>query len=166
MDKNSQESDWNLKTILKAGGTGAAAGLVATVPMTAVMLLVHRYLPLWQRHSLPPRKIAMSLAGRLGVRKHMDSNQRTAATVISHFAYGTGAGAVYGPLSRLVPLPPVIKGAAYGLLIWAASYAGWLPAMNMPAAATDETAKRNAMMIVAHLLFGGVTGVLAHLLDR
>ncbi len=96
----------------------------------------------------------------------MDEKQRTVTALTAHFAYGAGAGAVYGPVSRVVPLPPVIKGAVYGLLVWAASYMGWLPVMDMPEAATDETAKRNAMMIVAHLVFGSVLGVLADLLDR
>lgn len=108
----------------------------------------------------------MDLAGKFGVRRRMDEKQRTVTALTAHFAYGTGAGAVYGPVSRLVPLPPVVKGAVYGLLVWAASYMGWLPVMDMPEAATDETAKRNAMMIVAHLVFGSVLGVLADLLDR
>ncbi len=164
-DEVGQQS-WNLETVLKGAGIGAAAGLAGTVPMTAAMLLMHRYLPLQQRSSLPPRKIAMDVARRLGVRRHMNAPERTAATLVAHFAYGAGAGAVYGAVSRRIPLPGVVKGIVYGTLVWAASYLGWLPAMDMREAATEETTKRNALMIGAHVIWGSATGALAGLLDR
>ncbi|MDQ2743628.1 MAG: hypothetical protein M3Z66_15225, partial [Chloroflexota bacterium] len=59
---------------------GALAGGIATVPMTAFMLIAHRSLPFWQRSSLPPKKITMNIAHRIGLKKHMDEPQRRVLT--------------------------------------------------------------------------------------
>lgn len=166
MDHKLEQHGWNIETLLKLGGTGAVSGLVGTVPMTAAMLLMHRYLPLQQRGSLPPRKIVMQLAGRVGIRRHMDEPERTTAVLVAHFAYGAGAGVLYGPISRFVSLPGIVKGITYGVLVWVVGYLGWLPVMDLPEAATEETSKRNALMIGAHVIWGGATGIVAGLLTR
>lgn len=146
---------------------GACAGLAATGPMTLFMQAAHRYLPIWQRSSLPPRKITMHLARRVGLKKHMGESQRSAATWIAHFGYGTAMGAVYGPLARRIPLPPVIKGTAYGLVVWAASYLAGLPILQVPQAARDQPRHRNLLMMGAHIVWGSSLGLAADLLkDR
>jgi len=145
---------------------GAVAGCVATGPMTLVMLVAHRYLPTRQRSSLPPKTITMHLAERLGLKKHMNEPQRRRTTWISHVAYGAAMGALYGPLARRVPLPSVVKGTAFGLAVWAASYLGGLPAMGMPEAATDQPMQRNALMIGAHAVWGSVMGLVLDLTER
>jgi hypothetical protein len=48
---------------------GALAGLVATAPMTAVMLLLHRLLPAWEQYPLEPRRITTRRFGRTGRRR-------------------------------------------------------------------------------------------------
>ena len=100
--------------------SGAVAGLTATIPMTVVMLTLHRgALPAHQRYPLPPRRITMRVAGKAGVRHRMDEPDRTAATYAAHFAYGTATGAVYGALAPRLPGNPLLKGTSYGLLVWA-----------------------------------------------
>lgn len=42
---------------------GAAAGALATVPMSAVMLVWHRQLPWTKRDPLPPAQIVNQLTG-------------------------------------------------------------------------------------------------------
>jgi uncharacterized membrane protein YagU involved in acid resistance len=139
---------------------GALAGLAATVPMTAVMEILHRW-PRPERQSLPPRQITMHLAGKAGVRSHMNEPERKAATVASHFGFGGGAGALYALLAGKVPGHPALKGAVFGLLVWTVSYLGWLPAAQILRSATQQPARRNALMIGAHLVWGAILGVLA-----
>lgn len=145
---------------------GALAGLAATVPMTAAMKLMHRRLPRGERYPLPPRRVTMSLADKAGVKQHLDESERRALTVAGHFAYGAAVGALYAPLARHVPLPPPLAGATYGLAVWAVSYLGWLPAAGLIAPATRHPARRNALMIAAHLVWGAAAGALVDRLQE
>jgi putative membrane protein len=81
------------------------------------------------------------------------------------------AGGVYALLAdrfhqpiRQIPLPPAVRaasiGSLYGLLVWTASYLGWLPAVGILAPATRHPARRNALMIVAHLIWSATLGLL------
>ena len=67
---------------------GVIAGLVATVPMTLAMKIMHRSLPPEEQHPLPPREVTMEIADEIGLRKHLSESQRRKLTLISHFAYG------------------------------------------------------------------------------
>jgi hypothetical protein len=84
---------------------GAFAGLIATVPMTIFMLAAQRILPQGQPYALPPEKLTDKFAKRVGLRKHMDKPQLLIASFVSHLGFGAAAGAIYGPLTRIVPLP-------------------------------------------------------------
>jgi hypothetical protein len=150
---------------------GLVAGLGATVPMTAVMELLHRALPAHERYPLPPRQITQRLTRHVGVEHELDESGKTGLTLVSHFAYGAAAGAVYAEIAdRLrqplgqIPLPPAARAAAvgslYGLFVWTVSYLGLLPAAGILAPATRHPARRNALMIVAHLIWGATLGLL------
>lgn len=138
---------------------GACAGLIATVPMTIFMLAAQRLLPQWQQYALPPEKLTDKLAKRVGLRKHMDKPQLLLASFVSHLGFGAVAGAMYGPLTRIVPLPSVLKGIVFGVVVWLANYLGWLPVVGMAEAATKQPMHRNALMIAAHGVWGAVMGV-------
>jgi putative membrane protein len=140
---------------------GAAAGLAATVPMTVVMESLHRGLPAAQRHPLPPRKITIRAAGKLGMRKHLDGPQRLAATLAAHFGYGTAVGALLGAVAPKGPARAAAAGAGFGLAVWAVSYLGLMPLLDLHPPATRDTAPRNLLMIAAHLVWGATAGALA-----
>lgn len=140
---------------------GALAGAIATGPMTVFMVAAHRYLPLHQRHSLPPRAITMDLLNRVNLKQHLNRKQRRRATWIAHIAYGTGVGAAYGSFSRFVPLPPPVKGIAFALVVWAGSYLGWLPAFGVSGSAPKQPIRRNLLMIAAHVVWGACAGPIA-----
>lgn len=130
------------------------AGFIATVPMTIFMLLTQRLLPRGQRYDLPPEIIVKELAHRAHIKQHMNKPQILAATLVSHFGYGATMGLLYPPLSKKLSLPTVFKGAIFGLFIWAASYLGLLPLLGLSEKAPREPARRNLMMIAAHLIWG------------
>jgi uncharacterized membrane protein YagU involved in acid resistance len=146
--------------------TGAFAGLVATVPMTAAMTAMHRRLPAPQRYPLPPRRVTMRAAGKAGVREHLDEPARKAATMVSHFGYGTAVGSLFGAIAPRDPVRGVALGAGFGLLVWTVSYLGLLPALDLHPPATKEPAGRNGLMIGAHLVWGATLGALVGTLRR
>lgn len=154
------------KSYVGPGLKGAIAGSIATAPMTVTMLAMHRYLVNWPRPSVPPKKIALGLAHRVGLKKHMDRPQQKTFAWVSHVAYGASMGSVYGSLVRRIPLPSSVKGIGFGLIVWAVSYLGWLPALELPGSAPDESWRRNAMMIAAHVVWGGTLGLIDKLLGE
>src|SRR5215210_562467 len=139
---------------------GALAGLAATAPMSLAMKLMHEHLPPEEKYPLPPRQVAEGLAEAAGVNEHLDEEEREAATWASHFAYGATCGAMYGTVSgERVDESPVLAGVGFGLAVWAGSYLGWLPAAGILSPATEHPARRNALMIAAHVVWGAGVGV-------
>src|SRR3954447_13105632 len=80
--------------------TGLLSGLAPTVPMTAVMEILHRHLPARHRHPLPPRKITQRLTRRARVEHLFDEDEHHALALASHFAYGASTGAAYAFLDE------------------------------------------------------------------
>jgi uncharacterized membrane protein YagU involved in acid resistance len=151
--------------MIEAAAHGGLSGLLATVPMTAAMKLMHRRLPWHEREDLPPRQITVRIARRLGLARHLNEPQRKAATYASHFGYGTMVGSLYGLLCRQGVSANVSTGMLYGLLVWAGSYLHLLPALGIMAPATRHPPRRTALMIVAHLIWGGALGLLVQLIQ-
>jgi len=52
------------------------------------------------------------------------------------------------------------------LCVWAGSYLGWLPALDLHPSAGRQPAPRNAAVIVAHLIWGAAAGALISSLRR
>ena len=139
---------------------GALAGLAATGPMTLAMKLMHEQLPRGEQYPLPPRQVTEGLAEKAGVNEHLGEEEREAATWVSHVAYGAACGALYGAVAgERVGGHPLLAGAGFGLAVWAGSYLGWLPAAGVLSPATEHPARRNALMIAAHVVWGATTGV-------
>jgi putative membrane protein len=138
---------------------GFVSGVVATGPMTAAMLALHRRLPAPERYPLPPGEILAKIADDTGADALRDDT-RSAATLLAHYGYGGAAGAAYAILGRGMHASPVAKGAAFGLLVWLVSYMGLLPGAGILEPASRHPARRNALMIAAHLVWG--TGLAVH----
>lgn len=140
--------------------TGALGGFVATIPMTAAMMVLHKALPRSEQKPLPPRQITMNTAEALGVREYLTEDAKTLSSYVAHFSYGTAVGALS---SNLLPRSrhPVVAGMGFGLAVWAGSYLGWLPVTGLFPPPNKETKKRHALMIAAHLVWGGTLGVVA-----
>lgn len=143
---------------------GAAAGTVGTVPMTLFMFAAHRLLPGWQKYALPPEKITQETAERADI--HMNKPQLLGASLTAHLGYGASMGSLYNTFARRVALPAVIKGGLFGIVVWGASYLGWLPAANFSVAAPEEPVKRNVLMIGAHIIWGITTAVSVEQIER
>jgi uncharacterized membrane protein YagU involved in acid resistance len=145
---------------------GAVAGFVATVPMTLFMEALHQRLPAHERYPLPPSEIVEKLTADVGAREQVDAPEHIALTLLAHFGYGAATGAVYAPLARALHPPPLLSGVTFGLAVWGASYLGLLPALGILRPATTHPARRNALMIGAHVVWGAALGLLMEQISR
>lgn len=144
---------------IPAGGmnrylAGAVAGALATVPMTLVMIALHRRLPRRQRYPLPPRQITANVAARVGAGRLLTGDRMTAATLAAHFGYGAAVGSLYAVLADGRRAKNLYAGGAYGVAVWALSYLGWIPALRILPPATRHPMPRNALMLLSHLVWG------------
>lgn len=138
---------------------GALAGFAATAPMSLAMKLMQMILPWWEDYALPPRQITKRIARKLGLEGLVDKrDEQFVLMSLGHFGYGAAAGSLY-PLFAKLPLPAPLKRMGYGLLVWFLSYMGWLPEMRILQRADKRSVERNLLMIVAHLVWGGATGL-------
>ncbi len=131
---------------------GAIAGFVGTMAMTAAMRRLHARLPGSERYPLTPREIV----DRVGEQLHRPIAGEAAkdVTTAAHFLYGAAMGAL---ISAMNPDPSKRGGALAGAVVWLASYMGWIPAVGTLEPATAHPARRNALMIGAHLVWGSTT---------
>jgi uncharacterized membrane protein YagU involved in acid resistance len=139
---------------------GVIAGITATLPMTVVMMTGYSLLPWHERYSLPLRQIVDKLTKRMGIRKHTNQTGRQALTLAGHLGYGAAMGAVYAPIANRYKVSPLLGGALFAMAVWGLSYMGWLPAAQILPPASKHPARRNAVMIVAHLVWGTVLAYL------
>src|SRR5690242_10368379 len=118
--------------------TGAVAGFVATAPMTLSMEAMRKVLPPHQKYPLPPKQITTEVAHLTGIKMPSPVSKWDPLTMASHFSYGTATGSLYSVVANKLPLPPLISGPLYGLVVWAVSYLGLLPLMRMLRPATKH----------------------------
>lgn len=160
---------WKQLAVWKWSGriiAGAIVGGGATYPMSKVMEALEgkgvaekgKGGTVGGGDPLPPREITVRLARRVGLR--LTEREKQTATYAGHYAYGAAAGGLYG---MLFPIGTgvargVAQGAAYGLGVWGVSYLGWLPLVGLMKPATRHRPRRVRLMILAHLVWGGVLG--------
>ena len=137
---------------------GMVAGAVATLPMSAVMLVAGCTGAMGTQ---PPERVAEKAMDAAGVDDASEREQDVTAS-FAHLAFGAGGGAAFALLRRRLdlPVPPVVQGVAYGLAVWATSYQGWIPALRILPPADDDRPGRRRTMIAAHIVYGGVLGAL------
>lgn len=143
--------------ILARALRGAAAGAVATVPMTAVLSAARRA---DKRRELPPTRITRVLVRRLR-RRGLPRVPLRPATAALHLGYGAAMGALFGGVSRARGARSVLVGAAFGVAVYAASYAGWIPWARIFPTASRDRPRRQAPLAAAHVVYGAVLGALA-----
>lgn len=141
---------------VKAVLDGAVGGMIATGLMSASMMAGKR-LGLLGEH--PPELLAAAILRNSGL-SSARGETRNALAVAAHFAFGIGAGVLFGILYRRLRLPihPAIHGALYGTGVWAVSYLGWIPALGIMPSAEHDRPGRPLVMVLAHWIFGGVLG--------
>jgi uncharacterized membrane protein YagU involved in acid resistance len=139
---------------------GAAAGVMATVPMTFTMEQLHKILPGEEDGPLPPREVTEGVYDQVGSVDEADEEQLERTTVFLHYAFGGAAGALF-PIVAPQRIPTAVgAGVLYGLAVWSGSYLGLLPALGVRHHARHDSAARTGMMIAAHVVWGATLGLL------
>lgn len=146
--------------LVRGAARGFGAGLVATTTMSATMFALQK-LGLLGR--MPPRLLTERTLARFGLRRKTSKRTRKLLTALNHFGFGGTMGALFeigrsavaarrGTAgSRAAQLG---AGVAFGSLVWAASYAGWIPAVGLMPLPHRDRPFRPASMILAHWVFG------------
>lgn len=127
-----------------------------------------RKLPREEKYPLPPRQITERSAKAAGVDRHLDEGQRDRLTWLSHFSYGAGMGALYGLGTEARSRDrawrsDLAKGMAFGTLVWAGSYSGYLPQLKLTPPVRHQPWRRTVLMILAHWVWGASLGALYRL---
>jgi uncharacterized membrane protein YagU involved in acid resistance len=149
---------------------GAVAGAVATGVMTVVMTRVApALLPASaQLPVFPPRRVVQRGEELAGDPNALTEREEDRVTMVTHYGYGSAAGAVYALLRARV-MPPgagALAGAAYGLAVWAVGYAGWLPLAGIRQSTVRDRPRRWLNPILSHLAFGISVAVMHRALRR
>ena len=138
---------------------GTLGGIAATSVMSVPMLVAGRMGWMPQQ---PPERIVESALDATDVEVEQEGVKDT-LTVASHYAFGVGCGVLFTLLhDRLRPPgPTILHGGCFGLAVWAVSYQGWIPKLGiLPAAHRDRPGRRRTM-VVGHVLYGSVLGLVA-----
>ncbi|HMJ51409.1 MAG TPA: FAD-dependent oxidoreductase [Polyangiaceae bacterium] len=141
---------------LRSTALGAVGGAVATLAMSAAMLVEKKLGLLGEP---PPKKIVRALRRRGGI-LGTSREAENAATLLAHWGFGIASGALFGLLhgGRRGTARSSLLGASYGAAVWAVNYSGWIPALGIMRAPHRDRPLRPTSMVLAHLVFGSVLG--------
>jgi hypothetical protein len=131
---------------------GCLAGLGATIPMTAVMLVLHYLLPQRRKVPLEPLQVSQNVlaAGDVEPATREGAN---AVAAIAHLSFGATCGMLRPPIREMVGREAT-RGPYYGLMIYAVSYAGWLPMLGILRPPQRRPWQRNVILLASHLTWG------------
>jgi hypothetical protein len=157
-------------TPLAAVMGGALAGVVGTVCLDAVQYLKYRrsggtdspraweFAPVETWDKAPdPGQVARRVIEGFTERKLSDRWAFPVSTAM-HWAYGSGAAALYGIAAGSMRSPHAAYGLPFGAVVWAAGYV-ILPEGGLYKPIWDYDAKTLAWDLSGHLAYGAGTGV-------
>jgi hypothetical protein len=145
-----------LRNVAAETGLGVMAGLVGTAAMTASTLIEMR---LRGRPASPmPARAASKV---LGVKPEGEKQEKRLGA-LTHFAYGTGWGAVRGIFGCL-GLPASAASAAHLATVWGAEQVVF-PTLNLGPPVPKWGVKETAIDLLHHLVYEGATSTTYELL--
>lgn len=113
----------------------------------------------------PPERI-IERAARTADVPTTETEQNVVASA-AHIAFGAAAGAGFGLITRAMPGSAVTAAAVpWAMVVWALSYFGWVPALHILPAPTEDRPGRAWSMLAAHVAFGLALGGAWRLLGR
>ncbi len=165
-------------TALGALTKGIGAGLIGTACMTAlqeVSLRLKRHAMVgmkheehsdedpWKRAPAPAQLLKRAVEAATGVEP--DPAAIPLYTNVTHWGYGTTLGAAYALAERRLRLRPSLAGPAFGLGVWAQSYATLVP-LGLYKWPWHYSAKTIAKDLSYHLTYGAGVALGYELLSR
>ena len=136
------------------GLADAASGAIATVAMSAVMIVGDRAGLLGEP---PPTTVTRAALREAGVQQPSEAAGLMAP--LAHLWFGAQGGIAFGVIRRSVPsVPGGILGVLFGLGVYGVSYKGWIPALGILPPPEEDRPGRPAVMIAAHVVYGLLLG--------
>ncbi len=166
------------QTPVRSIGRGLVAGAVGTAAMDALLFARYRReggdsafaswelssgLSSWEDAPAPAQVGKRLVEGLFG--RPVPSTRAALFNNVTHWAYGTAAGAQYGIAAGSLKAPRVAYGVPFGALVWGASYVV-LPAMGLYEPIWKDDRKTRAKDLTAHLVYGLGTATALRLLSR
>jgi hypothetical protein len=157
---------------------GIGAGIIGTACMTAlqeVALRVKRHTTVgvkhedeadedpWKRAPAPAQLLKRVVEKATGVEP--DPAAIPLYTNVTHWGYGISLGAAYALVERRLRLKPALGGPAFGLGVWAQSYATLVP-LGLYKWPWHYSAKTIAKDLSYHLVYGTGTALGYRFLDH
>jgi uncharacterized membrane protein YagU involved in acid resistance len=134
---------------LRAG----VSGLLATIPMTAIMVKLLDHLSFLEKKELPPQQITRETLLKAEI-PTKDPWKLKIATWLMHFGFGSLAAVPSAQIQKANAKDIVLRGSLYGIGVWTASYMGWLPLFGYRTNAFEMSPKRNGVMLASHVVWG------------
>lgn len=134
---------------------GALAGVAATAAMTRVAKdwVQVRY-PETELHYHPMTSLQW-LVQKFGRRDPLPEHAAVPLAHALHYGYGAMAGATFAAsVSDRSRLPWMIRGSAYGFLLWAVSFCGYVPLLGIYKPAWQFEAQEREVTLLAHGTYG------------
>ena len=147
-----------MRALLRTIVRGAAAGALGTALMTPAQLIGLKPRSRRDRARWMPRRVFSRVTDRLGLARGTTADEKTALAGGAHLAYGAAFGALYA-LWRRGPGGNLASGVAFGLAVWAFSYAGILPAARIVRPPDQQDPAQNWRLVAAHVVYGAVLGL-------
>ncbi|MBI4495122.1 MAG: hypothetical protein HY690_20295 [Chloroflexi bacterium] len=142
---------------------GVLAGVLATLPMTAVIAAGRWARLLW---TPPPVEITARAQQQTGVGQRLPEPAFQVSWLAAHLGYGAACGLVYTLARRLLPRSPLAAGLAFGGAVWGVSYLGLMPALGLYPWPEQDSRSRTGVMIAAHGVYGMALAEAARRLSR
>jgi uncharacterized membrane protein YagU involved in acid resistance len=152
------------RPLIQEAIAGAVSGFIATIPMTVTMLIMQRLLPKREQTTLEPRRVSDDILHKVNLDDELSEKGRKHFSIFAHFGYGALSGMTYALAERVLPLPRGLRGAVYGLFVWAASYIGWLPAAGTLPPPQRRPVGRNLLLVLAHFVWGIALDIVSSIL--
>lgn len=145
----------NREKQLLAGAIGGLAGALAM----GMMMAVGKQMGMVE--TPPPVMIERELESRAGVDERTTPKEEVAIASGGHLLMGAALGTGYGLLREPLGLQGLPGGAAYGVAVYAANFAGIGPVLDLTAGPWNNEAMTVGRRVMMHLLFGAVTATVA-----
>jgi hypothetical protein len=126
----------------------------------------------WQERSegQNANELAAEAVGERATGRPLTRAERRVGARLSHYAFGTAMGALYGAQRVRSRETSLRDGVAFGLAVWAIADELAMPILGLSRPTTRRPAGMHLQAAAAHLVYGGVTeltrGAIAHLTAR
>ena len=151
--------------VLRSAAAGALGGAVATLAMSAV-LLVGRRAGLFDDH--PPELVIKRATAPTGPLPTLYPDEQEVAWPFGHLQFGAAMGLVYGVIRPALPrrLRTALGGGLIGVGLWLLNYGALAPALGLLPPVPREDTGRQVTNALAHDVYGPAHSTVTEWADR